>query len=575
MAGPDVFYYQPDATFGHNRYYNLKGYLTGNAHALALYWFSDMSQDARRDEEAKTQRRAAVLGFNYIDTSTVQKQLFKNVLSVPELYQLKIVPLVADEHNIHFGITTTTSQQTLNRLKARFSDQRVIFSIISDTGYQEYMKLYDPPKQVTYSDIQITAQGSSSDQMIQAVSATLDQVRADDMLAYLVKQAYRLKASDIHLECQRENVRIRFRVDGVLHPVAFLSREKYHQLSSALASAANVSTNSPEAQTGHINKQYKMATGEDVTLNLRVETVPAVYGMDAVMRLFNLKLELFNLENLGLSPQEFTVVQDVIKHPTGMVLIVGPTGSGKTTTLYSLINTLNTPERKIITLEDPVEYFMPGVVQIPVEGQLEGRDFAEKLRAVLRLDPDVVMIGEIRDQDTARTALQGALTGHLVLSTFHASSSAAALTRMLDSVGINPLFASAMHLVMAQRLVRRLDDSTKQAYRPDELLKKQLQTVIDSFPPGLEKPDLDSATLYKAATSADNPFGYRGQVAIREQLRMTPGVQQLLRLPPNQITTEMLQAKAVEEGMRTMLHDGLLKALAGLTSLDEVYRVVG
>jgi len=534
-----------------------------------------MSQDARRDEEAKTQRRASVLGLNYIDTSTIQKQLFKNVLSLPELYKLKIIPLVADEHNIHFGITTTTSQQTLNKLKARFSDQRVIFSIISDTGYGEYIKLYDPPKQVTYKDIEIANQGAGNDQMIRAVSATLDQVRADDMLAYLVQQAYSLKASDIHLECQRENIRIRFRVDGVLHPVAFLSREKYHQLSSALASAANVSTNSPDAQTGHINRQYKMATGEEVTLNLRVETVPTVYGMDAVMRLFHLRLEFFKLENLGLSPGEFSVVKDVIKHPTGMVLIVGPTGSGKTTTLYSLINTLNTAERKIITLEDPVEYFMPGVVQIPVEGELEGRDFAEKLRAVLRLDPDVVMIGEIRDQDTARTALQGALTGHLVLSTFHAASSAAALTRMLDSVGINPLFASAMHLVMAQRLVRRLDDTTKQPYQPENALKQQLRSVIDTFPPGLERPNLDSLTLYKPGTSTNNPFGYKGQLAIREQLLMTPGVQQLLRLPPNQVTTEMLQAKAVEEGMRTMLHDGLLKAFAGLTTLDEVYRVVG
>jgi len=533
-----------------------------------------VSQDARKDEEAITQRRAEVLGMNYVDTSNVQKQLFRTVLPVSELYSLKVIPLVADEHNIHFGITTTTSQQTLNSLKVRFSDQRIAFSIISERGYSDYMKLYDPPKQVTYQDIGFSAHDTEAQKMVQAVSLTLDQVRPDDMLAYLVQQAYKLKASDIHLESQRNDVRVRFRVDGVLHPVALISREKYHHMSSALASAANVSTEADDAQTGHISRAYQLATGEEITLNLRVETIPTVYGMDVVMRLFNLRLEMFKLESLGLSEKEAEVVSEVIAHPTGLVLVVGPTGSGKTTTLYSLINTLNTPERKIITLEDPVEYNMEGVVQIPVAGDLEARSFAEKLRAVLRLDPDVVMVGEIRDPDTAKTALQGALTGHLVLSTFHASSASAALTRLLDMVGINPLFASAMHLVMAQRLVRRLDDSTKQAYQPDESLKKQLQTVIDSFPSSIAKPDLNSVTLYKPGKSEALPFGYTGQAAIREQLVMTPGVQQLLRLPPNQLTTEMLQAKAVEEGMRTMLQDGILKAFAGLTSLEEIYRVV-
>lgn len=529
--------------------------------------------DARKQEELVTKRRADVLGFNYVDTTQLQKRLFKNILSVPELYNLRVVPLTSDEYHIHFGITTTTAQQVIKKLTERFTDQRLSFSIISESGFSDYMKLYDPPKKVEYQDIAIS--GTEASKMIESVSATLDKVRPDDMLAYLVQQAYALKSSDIHLECQRDNVRVRFRVDGVLHPVAYLSYEKYKHLISVLASAANISTDNTEPQAGHISRSYKMATGEQVTLNLRVETVPTIYGMDIVARLFNLRLELFNLQNLGLSEKEAKVVDDIIRHPTGMVLVVGPTGSGKTTTLYSLINTLNTAERKIITLEDPVEYNMPGVTQIPVVGKLEGQSFAEKLRAVLRLDPDVVMVGEIRDQDTAKTALQGALTGHLVLSTFHASSAAAALTRLLDIVGINPLFTSAMRLVMAQRLVRRLDDSLKQPYKPDDALKRQLQVVVDTFPPELKRPDLNEVTLYKAGSSAQNPFGYSGQIALREQLLMTPGVQEILRLPPNQITTERLEAKAVEDGMHTMLHDGLLKTFDGLTTLEEVYRVVG
>jgi type II secretory ATPase GspE/PulE/Tfp pilus assembly ATPase PilB-like protein len=498
--------------------------------------------------------------------------LFKDMLQTQEMYQMRVVPLSADRSNVLFGITNTTSQQVIHALEQRFSDMKSAYALISDTGFRDYMHLYDPPKRVIYQDISIGKAGD--DALLKSISDTLLQVRADDILAYLVQQAYKLKASDIHLENQEQYVRVRFRVDGVLHVIAQLQREKYHQLLSSIAVAANVSTDSPDAQTGHINRKTRMATGEEVTVNLRVETVPTAYGQDVVMRLFTLKLELLNLDKLGLSERERAIVDDVIRHPTGLVLVVGPTGSGKTTTLYSLLNTLNSEERKIITLEDPVEYFMPGVVQIPVHGDTNALGFAEKLRAVLRLDPDVVMVGEIRDQDTAKTALQAALTGHLVLSTFHAGNASAALTRMLDFIGINPLFASAIHLIMAQRLVRRLDDSTKQAYQPDAAVKAQLQRVIDTLPPGVQRPDLSNIKLYKPGSSAQNPFGYGGQLAIREQLQMTPGIQQLLRLPPNQITTEMLQQRAIQDGMITMEQDGILKALAGITTVEEIYRVI-
>jgi len=532
-----------------------------------------MSEDARRDEEAATQRRARILGLNYADTSIpVEKPLYRDLIPVDQLYQMRVIPLRIDNKGILFGITTTTSQPTITTLRQRFSDQRLGFGLISEAGFREYMRLYDPPKQITYQDIAISKGDDAK--LLQAISATLDQVRADDILAYLVQQAYRLKASDIHLENQASEVRIRYRVDGVLHSIATLQRAKYHQLLSSIAIAANVSSDSPDAQTGHINNTYRLATGEPVTVNLRVETVPAAYGQDVVMRLFNIKLELLNLDKLGLSKPERDVVDNIISHPTGLVLVVGPTGSGKTTTLYSLLNTLNSDERKLITLEDPVEYYMPGIVQIPVHGDANSTGFAEKLRAVLRLDPDVVMVGEIRDQDTAKTALQAALTGHLVLSTFHASSSAAALTRMIDFVGVNPLFASAIRLIMAQRLIRRLDDATKQPYKPDEALRVQLQQVIDSLPKDVPHPDLASVTLYKAGSSAQNPFGFNGQLAIREQLQMTAGIQQMLKLPPSQITTEALEAVAVKDGMLTMLQDGVLKACAGITTLEEVYRVV-
>ena len=532
-----------------------------------------MAQDARKTEEESTARRSRILGMSYADTSGPDKQLYKDFLRVDELKNLRVIPLFVDDHAISFGVTNTTSQQTMNSLKNRFLDQRVSFSLISDVGYREYIKLYDPPKKIEYENVEF---GKTEDNdLYKRVSQTLDQVLADDVVAYLVQQCYQLEGSDIHLECQKEEVRVRMRVDGVLHPVAGISHEKYRQILSSIAISANVSTGDPEAQTGHINKKYHMKTGEEVDVNLRVETVPTVYGIDVVMRIFNFDLEYLKLDNLGLNESERAAVDDVVAHPSGMVLIVGPTGSGKTTTLYSMINTLNTTERKIITLEDPVEYFLPGVVQIPVEGDKNELGFAEKLRAVLRLDPDVVMVGEIRDQDTAKTALQAALTGHLVLSTFHASSAAAALTRMLDAIGVNPLFASALHLVMAQRLVRKLDDSTKQEYEPDEALKSQINQILDTLPPNFERPNIDNLKLYKPGTSDENPFGYKGQVALREQFVISQGVQELLRMPSHQLTTKMLEDQAVKDGMTTMLHDGILKVIAGETTLEEVFRVVG
>jgi type II secretory ATPase GspE/PulE/Tfp pilus assembly ATPase PilB-like protein len=462
----------------------------------------------------------------------------------------------------------------MTALRQRFQDQRLMFALISDVGFRDYMKLYDPPKQVVYQDITLKAAGSED--LIREVSATLEQVRADDMLAYLVQQAHRLVASDIHLETQKDFVRIRFRIDGVLHPIAKLSPEKYRILVSAIASAGNISTSSQEAQQGHIAMPAKMADGTAVDINVRLETVPTINGMDIVMRLFNMDQEMYTLERLGLSETERAVVDDIIARPSGLVLAVGPTGSGKTTTLYSMLNSLNTDERKIITIEDPVEYQFAGITQISVTTKNAGEtSFADKLRAVLRLDPDIVMVGEIRDMDTAKTALQASLTGHLVLSTFHASSAAAALVRLLDLIQENPLFLSAIRLIMAQRLVRRLDDATKMAYTPDKTVIDRIRKIVDTLPPGIERPNLDNLQLFEPGASAENPYGYQGQIALREQYTMNEQLQNLLESKGKNISSQEIERAAIEAGMRTMLQDGILKAIGGETSIEEVYRVVG
>ncbi len=535
-----------------------------------------MSQDARHDEEQATQRRARILGLNYFDTSqTTDKTLYRDLLTVQELNQMRVIPLRMDRSNILFGITTTTSSPTINSLQQRFIEQRVAVTVISDAGFREYMKLYDPPRQVVYQDIAVNQTGNS--ERVEQISDILEQVRADDMLAYLVAQAHRLNASDIHLENQPNLIRIRLRIDGILHPIAHLSHEKYRILLSAIASAGNVSTGVDEAQQGHIAQAVTMADGNTVDVNVRLETVPTINGMDVVMRLFNMDATMYTLDKLGLSEHERAIVDDIISKPTGLAMIVGPTGSGKTTTLYSMLNTLNTEERKIITIEDPVEYQFPGITQISVHSQEGGNDnsFADKLRAVLRLDPDIVMIGEIRDLDTAKTALQAALTGHLVLATFHASSAGAALTRIAEIIGQNPLFVSAIRLVMAQRLIRRLDDTLKQAYAPSEGEWAKINEVLATLPAGIEHPPLEGLQLYKPGSSDDNPYGFSGQLAIREQFTMSDDLRHLLENPKAYVSTQTIEAAAAKSGMLTMLQDGMLKVLRGETTLEELYRVVG
>ena len=537
----------------------------------------DQQQQNRRDQEEKsTRERAAIIGMPYLDLSNIEQtmQLVTGILDIESMHKNRVVPLMPETSDgvYQFGATTQTPQTYINELTTQYRAlaKTANFVLISNMSFQALMLRFDPPKTVVYQDIKISNVGDS--ETFASVSQNLATVGSDDLLNFLVEQADRLNASDIHIENQRTKIRIRFRVDGTLHPVADIDSDRYRIIQGALASRANISTASTTSQSGHMSQEITR-DGATHLLNIRVESVPTMYGQDAVLRLFNFDESMLSLDRLGLAAEERHEIDEVVIHPRGMVLMVGPTGSGKSTTLYSMLNALNTTDRKIITLEDPIEYGITGISQIPVN-TTNGNKFGDELRSVLRLDPDVVMIGEIRDSDTAKTAIQASITGHLVLSSFHANSTSSAFSRMVDMIGVNPIFSSAIRLVIAQRLVRKLDDSTKQQYTPDEATKNWMKEVLKDLPSRITKPDIDSAVLYRPVVGPESPFGYKGRMVIMEQMVVSEKIQAFLRGDNLEAHAEVIEKVAKEEGMVTLIQNGVLAALRGETTLDEINRAI-
>ena len=536
----------------------------------------DLQLKRRENEEQATAGRARILGLPYLDTREFENEipLVPDLLEKEQMHQDFIIPLQkggGDEH-YQFMVTSQTPRSLIDKMQQEYTDQgeRVEFFLISNSAYKVFMLRYDPPQVVHYDDIKIAGEGDS--ETIASVSQTLATVSTEKVFDFLIDQADKLGASDIHIENLRNEIRIRMRVDGILHPVATIDRDRYRIFMGELSSRANVSTASNKPQSGHMQKEITR-DGATHLLNIRVETIPTMYGQDAVLRLFNFDESLLNLDLLGLSEEELHEINEVISHPRGLVLMVGPTGSGKSTTLYSMLNALNTTDRKIITLEDPIEYGITGISQIPINTNAGG-SFAEGLRSVLRLDPDVVMVGEIRDGDTAKTAIQASITGHLVLSSFHANSTSAAFSRMIDLIGVNPIFSSSIRLVIAQRLVRKLADSKKQ--RPaDEAEIKYIRNVLNGVSADiLSDFDLDAPLLFDPVETEEHPFGYDGRTVIMEQLVVSEDIQAFIRGDVADINTDAIEKAAKKNGMLTLEQKGVLAVLRGETTLEEVSRVI-
>lgn len=532
----------------------------------------------RQKEEEATEQRAGILGLTYLDTREFENvfPLARDLFTNEQMYRAFLAPLQIGDIDANkpwiILITSQTPRTVIQKLSKKYQEEgkTLQFFLISESAWKNIMRRYDPPKKIIYDDIEIAGEGDSA--TLDKVSQTLENVASDQVFDYLIDQADRLGASDIHIENQRQTIRIRMRVDGALHPVAELGRDRYRVIMGELSSRAGVSSASKTSQSGHMQKDiYRDGTSH--LLNLRVETVPTMYGMDAVMRLFNFDESMLQLDLLGIAPKERAEIDEIISHPRGMVLMVGPTGSGKSTTLYSMLNALNTLDRKIITLEDPIEYGIGGISQIPID-TTHGASFADGLRSVLRLDPDVVMVGEIRDNDTARTAIQASITGHLVLSSFHANSTSAAFSRMIDMIGLNPIFSTAIRLLIAQRLVRKLDKNAKE-YIPDEATKNWVRNILEGVPAEKIPQGISGDfKLWKPMPSEESPFGYKGRIVVMEMMVVNDNIAAFLRGERGMISTEAIEAQAREDGLLTLMQQGVISALRGDTTIEEVNRVI-
>ena len=376
----------------------------------------------------------------------------------------------------------------------------------------------------------------------------------------LINQAFNSQASDIHINPEEDRVRARLRIDGVLHDAFIFPKEIQSEIITRIKVLSGLRTDEHQAaQDG----RFKIPVENVGYVDVRVSIAPTYYGENAVLRILSERTQL-TLDQLGYSERDLKVIKDAIKKPYGMILATGPTGSGKTTSLYSIIKNLNTPEISIITIEDPIEYSIKGIEQIQVNPQT-GLTFAHGLRSILRQDPNVIMVGEIRDEETAGIAVNAALTGHLLLSTIHTNDAATTLPRLLD-MNIEPfLIASTINIAIGQRLVRKICSKCKIKKVLSDAEFKSLSEVLKHE---MLKNNRD---FFEGKGCVECEDGYEGRVSIYEVLEVTEPIRELIMKRAN---SGVIREAAIKEGMTAMLEDGFKKALVGITTIEEVLRII-
>ena len=527
---------------------------------------------------------AYILGIPFVDLS--KEAIPTDILHIipePIAKKSRVVAFEKVGTNLKVAMLNPDDLQTIDFIKKK-TGLKIVPCLTTEESINQVLRQYGKSLKAEFGDIlnaESSVEGEYSaetdpEQNLEKVAQGIPVIRVVDTL---IKHAILQSASDIHIEPEEKEVHVRYRIDGILHDAMTLPRDIAAGIVARIKVLSNLKLDEHRLpQDG----RFKLES-EEQRISFRVSILPVFDGEKIVMRLLDESSKGLTLEKMGFAGVPLEIVHREIKKPNGMVLVTGPTGSGKTTTLYTVMDILNTNEVNISTVEDPVEYRMPRVNQTQVNSKI-GMTFAAALRALLRQDPDIVMVGEIRDEETLEIALHAAMTGHLVLSTLHTNGAAAAIPRMID-MGAEPfLIASTTNVVIAQRLVRRLCVECREEYR---MKKAEIATLNKTF--NLEEvmvslkkesqmkeklanvSDWESVALFRAkGCDQCGGEGYHGRIGIYEVFEMTSDIRKLVM---ESATSEILERAARDGGMLTMVEDGFLKAILGATSVEEILRV--
>jgi len=487
------------------------------------------------------------LKYCHVNADAINPEIVKEIpADIAKKYG--VVPVVADEDSVTVALSDPMGYDAIDSLRYVLHGRDVQAVVSPRAEVQAAMaKLYASEEP---ADVQTRDDGYGDE------AATGDDAPVVKLATMLITNAIKMKASDIHLEPMEKEFRVRYRIDGALRKMDSPPKRLQGAIISRIKIMSKMKISEKRIpQDGRIQITVN---GKD--LDLRVNSVPTNHGESIVMRILDKSNLSLGLPQLGFLADDQATFERLIKLPDGVVLVTGPTGSGKTTTLYACLGQINTPDKKLITVEDPVEYQMSGINQVQVNKDV-GLDFSAALRSILRQAPNIVMIGEIRDEETAGIAMEAALTGHLVFSTLHTNDAPSAVTRLLD-IGCKPfLVASALRAAMAQRLVRAICENCKEAYTPTEREIKMLGSISKTMPERM---------YHGCGCDKCGRSGYKGRKGIFEIFKVDDTIERLIF---DHAPATLLRQRAREMGMRTLREDGMLKVASGMTSLAEVLRV--
>ncbi len=518
---------------------------------------------------------AQILGLEFIDLENISipKELY-DILPVNIMQRYTLIPFAQENNTISIAIADPQNYTAIQALKFIFQEKKLSFELLVaiESDIKRTLKRTGTLKNAVTENLEEFHQKNEAEQILPDTTGitteNLESAPIIKIVSVIIRNAVEGGASDIHIEGTDESVRVRFRVDGVLHTSLILPKEAYSPVVARIKILSNLK----------IDEQRKPQDGrfsildKDKKVDFRVSTFPTQYGEKVVLRILDTSNGIRSLEQLGFIGPRVNLIQEAIKKPFGMLLLTGPTGSGKSTTVYTLLSQINTDDINIVTLEDPIEYYLSGVNQSQVKPEIN-YTFASGLRSILRQDPDVIMVGEIRDGETAGLAVQSALTGHIVFSTLHTNDAPGALPRLID-MGVEPFLLSAsLQIVIAQRLVRKLCEECKQAVPLDgkerEYIQESLTTLTPEYIKEVYNGNYD--TLYTPVGCAKCSGGFKGRMAIFEVVVMTEELQAIVEKKFNENeVSEYLRA----HDYVTLKQDGILKVLQGYLSLPELLTTI-